>query len=161
MKGWKKIQSMELSPGFLEIYTDNKTRKKNMKHLKLYENISNEVWLLKMDGHYYSHHSNNMGWVTIHQLFETQKDLQNWLINEINHFHDRLMNDNDITNDIKNTFENINLSTFEDCREFYIAFNEEYSDDGVSFQVNPLEVLKNIQIEDDIKIKINANKYNL
>jgi hypothetical protein len=136
-----------------------------MKHIKIYENAAGEVWTLSIKGLFAEKSLKHNYLITnsLFEIFSTRQDLNNYVINMMNDLYDVMMHDNDIIDDLKNNFKNISLETLEDCREFYNSLNYNALEPEIEseFEINNITPIKNVKVREDVKLKIDARKYNL
>jgi uncharacterized protein (DUF608 family) len=130
-----------------------------MKYLRTYENVGQSVWFFKGKGlfdevgYYYSEN----------KIFQTEKDCINYLINLCNDVQTKIMNSNDFTDDAKQKYGAYILSNREKCEDFIYEIADEYTDGQVRSEIEIREEIieGNIEIRNDIKMKLDANKYNI
>ena len=134
-----------------------------MKYLKLYENKKDTFYMLDIKGWFKNEWRNNINYDSDESFYKTKEDLENFTINLINKTYSHIMKSNEFTDDFKNTFQDIYLDTFEECNEFFIAFNEDYCDNSEEYYLysHKITPTTNIEIDEDIKMRIDARKYNL
>jgi len=130
-----------------------------MKHLKLYENKSDTVYLLECtdifisSGHYSS----------FFKVFETRKDCENYVINICNEMQITLIESDEIDDKIKDKYVDDILNTEAKCKEFAYFIVDELTDGEIesSIRITETTIERNVKINDDVKLRLDSRKYNL
>jgi len=133
-----------------------------MKYLKLYENSNTQkVYILQLKTYLFA---GGLVWDDIQMVFKTRKDCDNWIINKFNDLQLHIMNDNNITDDAKQKYGAQILDTIDKCSDFSYEVYEEYasnSDPEWFFEVYEVEPESDVEIREDILMRLDAKKYNL
>jgi uncharacterized protein (DUF608 family) len=124
-----------------------------------YVETGQSVWFFKGKGlfdevgYYYSEN----------KIFQTKRDCENYLINLCNDMQTKIMNSNDFTDDAKQKYGEYILNNREICEDFIYEIADEFADGNVRSEIEIREEMieGNIEIRDDIKMKLDANKYNI
>ena len=133
-----------------------------MRYLKLYENANSQVYILQIKTYLYSEYE--LVWDDIQMVFKTKKDCDNWIINKFNDLQFRIINDEDMTDDAKEKYGKYILDTVDICSDFSYDIYEEYSNNSDPewfFEVYEVEPESNVEIREDVLMRIEARKYNL
>lgn len=122
-----------------------------MRFLKQFENINNEVWILKFENVFESPNS----FTSFIDVFSSEEDLDNYVIIYCNDVQDNLILNEDYEN-----IDNYILDNYENCLEFieYLSPDDEY---GHEIRKSKMIINSNIQLDDDLKAKLNSKKFNL
>lgn len=128
-----------------------------MKHLKLFENkqlnivtlILNDIW-------------DNHGFSSYTIPFFTNDDAINWMINHANKQQEIVLNNEHITQNIKDEVKQLKLFDRESCENFYYTMTNFEGDEEIETWI-AIEngVINSVEIDKDVKLKMNANKYNI
>jgi hypothetical protein len=136
-----------------------------MKYLnkyELFENYGKKLYLLTIQGWMFDDRG-NFSWEDYISAFETIEDLENSFINEMNDVYDKMMVSDKTPDSLKDNYKDIILDTYQKCKTLFADFNEEiqYDESEWNLYISIIEPLKNVKIRDDVKMKIDAKKYNL
>jgi hypothetical protein len=136
-----------------------------MKHLRLFENRSQKIFIVRCDDIVFD----AIELSSFTKTFFTKKDAENWFIVECNKIQDDIIDDDedDYTVEQKKKYDKYILNNFKECQNFIYKvtgdYLSKYSDEDELepyIEIYEDEILS-VDIPDDIKIKWDAKKYNL
>jgi len=141
-----------------------------MKHIKTFES-NNSFVVLIMEGYSYDE-DGSPEWIYEEELFYNEKDLENYLINYINNIYENFRNSEEIDDEMKQSYKDkYLLDNFKSCEDFFYdigEYNLDNDDSNVNIYKKVMIPLSNINIEENVKKKIehrkvyfDAKKYNI
>ncbi len=128
-----------------------------MKHLKVFENKQMKIVILSADDIY-----DHYGFTSFQKPFYTEQDAINWMINHCNNEQEKILNDNTTEEETKNEIRNMNLCDKQSCLGFFYTMAELEGHDELEPYISFSEdFINTVKINDDVKIKLQAKKYNI
>lgn len=131
-----------------------------MKYLKMYENSNQSIWVLNAENIFESPGS----FSSYIEIFDTRKSAENYLINVCNDIQINIMesNEDEYVDDIKDDFGGYILNDEKTCTQFLSDLCDQFSNGEFESGCYIFEKqIENAEIRKDIKIRIDAKKYNL
>jgi hypothetical protein len=139
-----------------------------MKHLKLYENAGQTVYVLKLDDIF----ENKGSFSSYIKIFHTKQHAENYLINLCNDLQEEIVNDDEpitnwgaYTDKEKEKFGQYKLNDYDTCSDFLYELSSDFGpkdeEDFETYIAIDDYQIENVEIKDNVKTKIEANKYNL
>jgi hypothetical protein len=130
-----------------------------MKYLRVFENANQTIWILNMDDVF----EDEGYFSSFTKVFPNEESVINYIINYCNDIQEKILNSNNYTDNAKEKYGKILLYNYQNCEYFLFELSDEFdhSDELETFIHYYESEMKDVQIRDDIKIKLDARKYNL
>ena len=128
-----------------------------MKFLKNFESTNDTVWILECKDVY-----EDETFISFVDVFRSEEDLDNYVIIYWNDVQNSVVNNDSYDDDIREKINNYILDDYEKCDHFMYDMY-----DICDFDLDPemwkkkKDINSNIQLDEDLKMKLSSKKFNL